>query len=1348
MTSEDKYQQPSTNDSTAPQAAILNPSSKSGSNGKSAAPKAMAVVETPELDDFGLPIKKYGSSDAVPHVEESSSSSAAAAVKPTPSTEAPPPNEEAEPVGPRAKKEAGETPSAKIECRQDKQSKIEKSADPPSDNPPTEPKTEKRPLKEPSTNISGEKKTETSTTPDVETGGEKKPLKDTTKEAAKEEVNENDKSHEHNGSHPLPTTDKFVGTMGEGDMAKDVSKRDSAVPDPSHGHGHRHSHSHSHSQSQGVHTRDESLTSAPEISEFSHQQITRPKDQEDEDEDQWQTMPAYAPYDIYDDDNKLIAKEHHEEEDESYGYAGLGGAGKGYTRVLLDDDAESATSMDENTQYLFKNASGTSMMDDDDNQRDAVSQLQATKDLLTEGQRIAYVGLTRLELSAMVKEAESIDLNNTKKKPKKEVQEAAEAMKMWSQKMMIRLYSHMDISPAEQVMIEQLSDHGVVPADLTGALMANSRVQNPMRESESTAEKTPKEEANEGESGSGILTPSVTANSKDVSEGRGGEESPVGPPPAYEAHAHDGEDMPGVRTPSQLPTSQKLDIDLRWTVLCDLFLVLIADSIYDSRSRTLLERLGKGLEIPWLDICRFEKRVTDALEMQQQAEKENWNEEEHMEYRRKMALKRRYVMMGLATVGGGLVIGLSAGLLAPVIGAGLAAGFTTIGVTGTSSFLAGTASAAIITSGAAASGSYIGGKAANRRTGAVKTFEYRPLHNNKRVNLIVSVSGWMTGKVDDVRLPFSTVDPIMGDIYSVLWEPEMLTSMGDTINILATEALTQGLQQILGSTILISLMAALQLPIVLTKLSYLIDNPWAVSLDRATSAGLILADSLIERNLGTRPVTLVGYSLGSRVIFSCLQELAKKGAYGLVQNVYIFGSPVVVKTDEFLRARTVVAGRFVNGHNRNDWILGYLFRLTNGGVRRVAGLGPITEVAGIENKDVTEYVVGHMDYRQAMPRLLREVCGWLVESDEFTEIEDPDPENHQERQRELITEIEEARKELEKQGEKEKYEGKKKSRFSLFGRKKKLEKAGWEVYDDAQKKARDAAGGVKDPASGFEGVRSSGKTEDAEGNNHGVLFDVEAIRAELAREAIRGRLEENSGGGSGASTTIKEEELDVLQVKEIKSTLPPMKLDISTPNPSGGAFTPSPSSLHRPSLSNSMGYRETKSTSNLPYRGGTGGSSFDSRSSASPLPPGKSPAHQYGGDPMYDGGGWGGDGDEGEISMAFDTSFREPSPPPPPPPKDTPERDRAPSVTVTAAGGGSGSGLGIVGGDNGWRGAGNGTMMSGPPPAYGGSGWGHRPEAKTSKTAPVVPAANPWAGDEDFDDPDFGKEKDIEMTFA
>lgn len=457
-------------------------------------------------------------------------------------------------------------------------------------------------------------------------------------------------------------------------------------------------------------------------------------------------------------------------------------------------------------------------------------------------------------------------------------------------------------------MIEQLAEHGVQPSDLVEPLMQNARVKNPNAEPVSSRP-------------SSIISSRPGLPSQDSrSSTHSSDPSNTPALPAYEDH--EGEDLPEVRTPSQLPKTKNLDIDLRWTVLCDLFLILVADSVYDSRSRQLLERVGSFMDVPWLDICRFEKRVTDSLEMQEAVDKENWDEKEHMENRKKRGLKRRFVLMGLATVGGGLVIGLSAGLLAPVIGAGLAAGFTTIGVAGTSGFLAGAGGAAIITTTGVVSGGVVAVRASNRRTGAVKTFEYRPLHNNKRVNLIVTVAGWMTGKVDDVRLPYSTVDPIMGDIYSVLWEPEMLRSMGETINILATEALTQGLQQILGSTILVALMASLQLPIVLTKLSYLIDNPWTVSLARADLAGLILADSLIDRHLGVRPVTLVGFSLGSRLIFSCLKELAKRGAYGLVQNVYLFGSPIVAKMDEYLKARSVVPGRFVNGYATNDWILG------------------------------------------------------------------------------------------------------------------------------------------------------------------------------------------------------------------------------------------------------------------------------------------------------------------------------------------------------------------------------------------------------------------------------------------
>ncbi|KAJ4295720.1 hypothetical protein N0V88_004422 [Collariella sp. IMI 366227] len=1004
-------------------------------------------------------------------------------------------------------------------------------------------------------------------------------------------------------------------------------------------------------------------TSRASLSEFSHQQLTSEQTEKKGDPDAgWQVMPAFAPYDIYDDDNKLIAKEYNEaEEDETYGYAGLGGAGKGYTKVLLDDDAESATSMDENTQYLFKDPGGgtsTSMMDDDETQRDAVSQLQATKELLTEGQRIAYVGLTRLELSAMLKEAEALE--SSSHRTKKHLRLTAENMKMWSQKMMIRLYSHMDISPDEQVMIEQLSAHGVMPQDLTPVLMQNARVKNPM--------------ADKDDARSSVSSPSPSL-SRPASIASPITEQAAEPPPPYSVD-DDTELTAPVRTPSQMPTTQKIDIDIRWTVLCDLFLVLIADSIYDARSRMLLEKVAKDLEITWLDICRFEKKVTDALEMQANAENENWNEDEHMENRRKMALKRRYMMMGLATVGGGLVIGLSAGLLAPVIGLGLAAGFTTIGITGTGGFLAGAGGAAIITSTAAASGSVIGVRAANRRTGAVKTFEYRPLHNNKRVNLIVTVSGWMTGKVDDVRLPFSTVDPVMGDIYSVLWEPDMLTSMGATINILATEALTQGLQQILGNTILVGLMAALTLPVVLTKLSYLIDNPWTVSLDRANMAGLILADSLIDRNLGTRPVTLVGYSLGSRVIFSCLLELAKKGAFGLVQNVYMFGSPVVVKKDEWLRARTVVAGRFINGYNRNDWILGYLFRLTSGGIRRVAGLAPIEDIPGIENMDAAEFVVGHMDYRTAMPRLLRE-CGWMVESDEFTEIEDPDPDNYQERQRELISEIEEARRELEKEGAKAAAAGKGGGGgFGFFKRKKAPQKQEWEVYEDSTKGATAAAK-----------VGSSCKTEDKEGNNHGVLFDVDAIRAEIALESSKHKMD---------GDPLVDEEL--LQVREIKSTLPPIKVSTASnaASPSAQRHSLRETKSAEAVPVQSAGKAPSSSSANSPSRGQT-----PSRDRTTPEPkPTSSPYyHSYGYTPPPSYGHDELDHD-GEIQMTFDTGFG--------------NDDRKP-LSSTSAGG---------------------------DPAAA------RPEIKTAQTVPNIKLTDPWADYGDDDDEEFGKEKEIEMTFA
>ncbi|KAI9641111.1 hypothetical protein NHQ30_010541 [Ciborinia camelliae] len=398
---------------------------------------------------------------------------------------------------------------------------------------------------------------------------------------------------------------------------------------------------------------------------------------------------------------------------------------------------------------------------------------------------------------------------------------------------------------------------------------------------------------------------------------------------------------------------------------------------------------------------------------------------------------------------------------------------------------------------------------------------------------------------------------------------------------------------------------------------------------------------------------------------------------------------------------------FVNGYARNDWILGYLFRLTSGGIRRVAGLAPVENVPGIENVDVTDLVPGHMAYRTAMPKLLREV-GWEVESDEFTEIEDPDPENHAQRQRELINEIEEARKEFEK---KEK-EGK--NRFSFFGRKKKsaVERKEWETYEDTKNEP------------GYDTSRSV--TEDGQGNNHGVLFDVDAIRAEVASGVI-------ADGGSGKR----------VGVKELKSTLPPMKVNLGSSSNSN-LFSPSnsfgPYNSLRPTKSDdasstlkSYDYR-SPGHSPRPSNGGLGlGSTYSYSNSNSRQDLGRHSPYMM-------------EEPEEEVEMTFDTAYR--SPPQSRNVSSTrlPERGHASFHSLGGHGvGGSSSSFGGVGGLDGMGGG--------------------RPELKSASTMPLglgvgglgaglgagmgyAAEKNAWADDDDEDEFGGGGEKEIEMTFA
>lgn len=71
----------------------------------------------------------------------------------------------------------------------------------------------------------------------------------------------------------------------------------------------------------------------------------------------------------------------------------------------------------------------------------------------------------------------------------------------------------------------------------------------------------------------------------------------------------------------------------------------------------------------------------------------------------------------------------------------------------------------------------------------------------------------MNSPQDDVRLPFSVLDPIVGDVFSVRWEPEMMGETGNAIKILTGEILSQLGTTVLQATVMTTLMSALTWPI-------------------------------------------------------------------------------------------------------------------------------------------------------------------------------------------------------------------------------------------------------------------------------------------------------------------------------------------------------------------------------------------------------------------------------------------------------------------------------------------------------------------------------------------------------
>ncbi|KAM5546710.1 transmembrane and coiled-coil domain-containing protein 4 [Rosa sericea] len=399
---------------------------------------------------------------------------------------------------------------------------------------------------------------------------------------------------------------------------------------------------------------------------------------------------------------------------------------------------------------------------------------------------------------------------------------------------------------------------------------------------------------------------------------------------------------------------------------------------YDARHRVALRLLATWLDVKWIQMEAIETMVACSAMALLKNEEEK---EETQSPKSKWAKWKRRGIVGAAAVTGGVLLTVTGGLAAPAIAAGLGALAPTLGtiipVIGATGFAAAATAAGsvagsiVVAASFGAAGAGLTGFKMARRTGGVDEFEFKAIgenHNQGRLAVEILVSGFVFDLEDFVR-PWEGQNGNL-ERYALLWESKNLIAVSTAIQDWLTSSIAMGLmKQGAMMTVLSTLLTALAWPATLLAATDFIDSKWSIAVDRSDKAGKLLADVLLKGSHGNRPVTLVGFSLGARTIFKCLQCLAEtEHDAELVERVVLLGAPISIKGENWEAARKMVAGRFVNAYSTNDWMLGIAFRASLLS-RGLAGLQPI-DVQGIENVDVSDVIDAHSTYLWATQQIL------------------------------------------------------------------------------------------------------------------------------------------------------------------------------------------------------------------------------------------------------------------------------------------------------------------------------------------------------------------------------------------
>jgi len=407
-------------------------------------------------------------------------------------------------------------------------------------------------------------------------------------------------------------------------------------------------------------------------------------------------------------------------------------------------------------------------------------------------------------------------------------------------------------------------------------------------------------------------------------------------------------------------------------VLWDLLVISLAGGAYDARDREGVRRMAEALGVPWSRVTAAE----DVLSNRLREDLKSSSAGSHPS-------PKRWQRIAAMTIAGGVALAATGGLAAPALGGAIGTYF--MGLSGAAAtnaglaFLGGGAVAAgglgmtggtiAVTTLLGVAGSSLGGYKMHRRTGALDEFGFESLGGNG-MHVSIAVSGWLSQKSDLIER-WAGVPSVAqhGEHYVLRWESKHLIALGSA---LASLAVKPGLREAIRQCASQATKAGarrLNLPAAVLAALDLIDNPWHMAVDRAEKAGNHLASILMQGIGGRRPVTLVGFSLGSRVIFYALEALAKRKALGVVEHAILMGAAVTNSPERWGSVRATVAGRLVNAYSSTDYVLKCLYQIAQLN-RGVAGIASIDH-PDVESINVTHIAPGHLAYESGTEALLR-----------------------------------------------------------------------------------------------------------------------------------------------------------------------------------------------------------------------------------------------------------------------------------------------------------------------------------------------------------------------------------------